>query len=457
MKKYSDKFLHEHDKLKFARIGFEAEFYLSDLSFYKTLEVLNQQLDPVKVHGYRVYHSSFKPDDKNFKIEPDLSGGSNMVELVTGPLEYNDAKYYLVKILKFIQNYGYTNEKCSLHFNISFNHDEKNLNDINALKLVLNTDEEEIYRYFPNRKDNIYAKSVKSIIPYKEYDFFNIPIDTVSKNMRIPTDKYFGINLLHITKSKQNQRVEYRYIGGTDYEKNIGQIVYFMDKFTLDIYNAVDVTFNHTDSKKLEEYLEDNIQKYKIFSKFDNFLVEFPKIELQIDQNGAYEVVDAYYSRIYSKLYNLIESTDNIKDCIINYVTESQKLEIIDATVKTLRTIKGVEFINCTLLDGIYDNCLFYACEINDAQLTKCVMNNSDVNESKVLSCNVESSELNECYFMNGLLNGNMNGGIFRSGELGPFATISPETKIVTPGDNFFNKKFDSEEKGEKGVKVFKK
>ena len=127
MKKYSDKFLNQSNKLKLAKVGFEFEFYMKDLSFYKTLEILNDDLKPVKVWGFRQYHSDFTPDSENFKIEPDLSGGSNMVELVTGPLSFYDAKYYLIKIIKFIQNYGYTNEKCSIHFNISF--EDEDLND----------------------------------------------------------------------------------------------------------------------------------------------------------------------------------------------------------------------------------------------------------------------------------------------------------------------------------------
>jgi hypothetical protein len=105
MKKYSDKFLNQSSKLKNAVIGFEFEFYMKDLSYYKTLELLNQELKPVKVWGFRQYHSDFTPDSQNFKIEPDLSGGSNMVELITGPMQYTDAKFYLIKILKFIQSF----------------------------------------------------------------------------------------------------------------------------------------------------------------------------------------------------------------------------------------------------------------------------------------------------------------------------------------------------------------
>ena len=69
MKKYSDKFLNQSNKLKFARVGFEFEFYMKDLSYYKTLELLNIELSPVKMWGFRQYHSDFKPDEKNFKIE----------------------------------------------------------------------------------------------------------------------------------------------------------------------------------------------------------------------------------------------------------------------------------------------------------------------------------------------------------------------------------------------------
>ena len=236
MKKYSDKFLNQTNKLKKARVGFEFEFYMKDISFYKTLELLNQELSPVKVWGFRQYHSDFTPDEKNFKIEPDLSGGSNMVELVTGPLDYYDAKYYLIKIVKFIQNYGYTNEKSSVHFNLSFNGD-KNLNDLNTLKLILNTDEDEIYRVYPSRKGNVYAKSVKKMIPFKEYDFFNISIDVVKNNLRLPNDKYYGINFLHINNEKESQRLELRYIGGKDYEKNIGNLIYFMDRFIINVYD----------------------------------------------------------------------------------------------------------------------------------------------------------------------------------------------------------------------------
>jgi hypothetical protein len=456
MEKYSDKFLNQSGKLKNSIIGMEFEFYLKELSFYKTLELLNQELSPVRVHGFRQYHSGFVPDDKNFKIEPDLSGGSNMVELVTGPLDYYDAKYYLIKIIKFIQTHGYTNEKCSVHFNLSFN-GEKNLNDLNILKLILNTDENEIYRYYPSRKGNVYAKTIKKIIPYKEYDFFNIPINVVKNNIRLPNDKYYGINFTHINNNKENQRLEFRYIGGKDFEKNLGQLIYFMERFIINTFDSIDADFNSEDVDKLEEFLEENISSFKNLAKYDNFIVDFPTVQIQIDQNNNYDIVSTYYDKIYPKLFNLVDSTDDISECIVNYVATTQTIELVDARLKTSSTLKGYDLINCDV-EGVFDDCFFVGTQIKNSQLLKSKLQNSEVENSKILNCKVDGSSLTNCYFMDGYLNGDMFGGVFRSGELGPFASMDSEVKIVTDSENFFDTTFDEDEKGDvKDVKGYGK
>ena len=446
MEKYSDKFLNQSGKLKNSILGMEFEFYMKDLSFYKTLELLNQQLTPVKVWGFREYHSDFTPDANNFKIEPDLSGGSNMIELVTGPMDYYDAKFYLIKIIKFIQTYGYTNEKCSIHFNLSFNGD-KNLNDLNILKLILNTDEEEIYRYYPSRKNNVYAKTIKKIIPFKEYDFFNIPISVVKNNLRLPNDKYYGINFLNINNDKETQRLEFRYIGGKDFEKNLGQLIYFMERFIINTYESIDALFTSEDTAKLEEFLEDNIGNFKNLSKYDNFIVDFPTIQLQINQDNNYDIVSTYYEKIYSRIFNLIESTQDLKECIINYVIEKQTIEIVDANFRTSATLKNYDLINCQV-EGIFEDCYFIGSEIKNSQVSKSKLQHSDADNSKILNCKVEQSELRNCYFMNGYLNGDMYGGVFRSGDLGPYATMDSEVKVVKDNDNFFDTTFDEDDKG---------
>ncbi len=189
--------------------------------------------------------------------------------------------------------------------------------------------------------------------------------------------------------------------------------------------------------------------------------MDFPTISLQIDQNYNYDVVNAYYDRIFDGIHDLIDSTDSLKDCIINYVTSTQKIEVIDANIKSTQNMKNFDFINCTITDGIFDSCNFINTQINNCQIIKSKLHGCDITKTKVINCQVEASELKDCFFMNGYLNGDMYGGVFRSGKLGPYANISSDTKIVTDSENFFDTSFEDDRydaKKDQGViKAFKK
>ena len=42
-----------------------------------------------------------------------------------------------------------------------------------------------------------------------------------------------------------------------------------------------------------------------------------------------------------------------------------------------------------------------------------------------------------------------MFSGVFRSGKLGPYATLDSEVKVITDDNNFFDTKFETETKGD--------
>lgn len=446
MEKYSDKFLNNLDKLKPAVIGIEFEFYTKDLSYYKTLEMLNLELHPIKVWGFRQYHSSFKPDSKNFKIEPDLSGGSNMVELVTGPMGYFDAKYYLIKILKFIQKYGHTNDKSSIHFNISFKNSDLDLKNLNVLKMILNLDEEEIWRYYPSRKNNIYSRSISHLINIDGFYTSNISSSLINSNINLPIEKYYGVNFTNISLPKDSQRLEFRYIGGEDYHKNPGQLIYFMDKFIINTYDMLNIGLDDSDMAKLQFKLNSLKKFKKNILTYNEFIVNYSTIQIQIDQSKNYNLINFYYERIREKLFNVLNSIDDLNDCIINYVTATQTLEIVDGDVKSNSNLSSIEFINCQI-EGIFENCFFSSCNIKNSRLYKSNIYSSECSQSKILSCKVESySNLIDCYFQGGYMNANMSSGVFRSGKLGPYSNIDSSVKIVTDSNNFFNTKDESDE-----------
>ena len=105
-----------------SKIGFEFEFF-SKKDLKETASSLSRLLGK-KIRIEDKAHSAFNPTDSEFKLEPDNSGGSGMIEMVTGALEFPEAKVLLGKMLGWIQKNGSTNDRCSIHVNISFSGDK---------------------------------------------------------------------------------------------------------------------------------------------------------------------------------------------------------------------------------------------------------------------------------------------------------------------------------------------
>jgi hypothetical protein len=438
MKIYSNEYITDFDKLKNAIIGFEFEFY-TERSYYKLLELLNNSLSPIKVHGYRKYHSSFTPDEDNFKIEPDLSGGPELVELITGPLPYVNAKIILLKILKVLDKYARTDEKCSIHINISFedNGDGKVLDNLNQLKMILQVDEDFIYNYFPERKNNIYAKSVKNLIPFKGFDFSTNAIDIVQTNIQLPDTKYFGINF----KTVEKGRLEWRYIGGRDYHKKTADILSLMDYFIALTWNCCDNPLDEVDLEKLQSYLFENINIFKTFSNYDDFIAEFPTIDIQVDKLSEYGIIKGYYDTFYDDIYELVRNTYNLKNCIINYDTEINHLEIVDATFKTIFDLDNLDFIECSMNSGRYNSCKFISSELTNGTIHGGEIMDTIIFNSKVENAKIDiESEISDSYLYQCLIDGKVKGtSVLRMCKIGPNASIDDSVRIVTDTNNYFH------------------
>lgn len=436
MKYFTNSFLNDYDILKQAKIGLEFEFY-SKLSYGNTLEVLNRKLGK-KVWGFKEYHSDFKVDENNWKIEPDFSGGINCVELITHPMEYSEARIMLVKIYRIIQEIGYTTERTGLHINISFNNDFLNIEHINPIKLVLGLSENYIYSFFPERENNIYCKSIKNIIPYKDYDFSMATTNILTSSLFLHSgvNKYFGVNFTCLNQG----RLEFRYIGGTDYEDKISETLTLFDYFIKLSYDSIKLPITPNESKMLRQYLEKNIAEYKSLSNIESFISKFPSVSLEVDRTPQLEIVKSYYPTFYDTIFDIVSQIKGLENCKLNFDTETRRIEIVGGNFDCNGFLKNVTFIDTNINGGDYLNCEFYGCMLRSVILNQSIIESGTIEDGKILECKVtKGCVLTECYFSDGLLDCEMKSGIFRSGKLGTNAVISDEVRMMNTEQNFFN------------------
>lgn len=456
MAKFSSKYLNESNVLKHAYLGFEFEFYTkNNIPYYKLLEKLNNLFRDydIRVEGIRKYHPNTKPTPKKFLITPDFSGGLSLVELITGKLHYHTARGIMLKILNFIKENGYTNEKCSIHLNISFDEEsEKSIEKINKLKMILNTDEELVYEYFPERENSFYAKSVKKIIPFKQFNYSNDAVKIIQSNLELPeNDRYYGINFLVLTDG----RIEIRYLGGENYEEKTAEILELLDYFIILSWNSIDASLNDDDIEQLEDYLNQNINQYKNFNKLENFIGSFPTIKLEVDRNSSIPIVNVYYGDIYDELFDLISNTYNLSNCTINYDIDNKIMEVVDATIKGIFDINNWTFVDCTINGGVYHNCRFVNCTINNTHMYKGEMESSEIFNTRMTNSEVDKyCTVSKSFLYGGYLNGDMTDGVLRLTKVGEDATLGDDVKILTDVDDFFNirKQREDDKKGKEKV-----
>lgn len=419
-------FINNWKELNLTKCGLEFEF-LSNYDYVKTLEILNNYFNPIEVYGFNTYHSDFIVSNTQFKIEPDFSGGSDMIELITGPMEYNEAKIIISKMLEFIKKHGYTNETSSIHINISF--DDINMKDLKPVKLILNLNEDFIYEKFPDRMNNIYARSIKYIIPFEHYINTQYGMSSVINSFTIPDDsKYYGVNFLKLSENY----LEFRYIGGENYEDKKIEIFTMLDYFILQCRNAILEDYNQNDFIKLESYLDDNISWYKKYATYEDFLTNIENINIEVDKNTEYKNIVIYWEQFRIKLFELIKYSDSISKCTINFNTHTKRLEVLDANIESLILVSNIDFIECKIIDSNINRSDLVECDVTNSHIYNSNIYDSKIQNSK--TTNVKASEytvLDNCVFDGGVLDCIMTDGVFRSGTIGPDADIDNTVKMA--------------------------
>jgi hypothetical protein len=128
----------------------------------------------------------------------------------------------------------------------------------------------------------------------------------------------------------------------------------------------------------------------------------------------------SFWSIIRDKLFTLLNECD-LKDGIINYDTNTSKIQVKDADLTHSYKIENIDIVECKV-KGVLTNCDIFNSEIEESELYNCnLFNNTVATHCKVMDCYTnKSSKLINCYVdgKNSMMNGSMEGGILRNGKI---------------------------------------
>ena len=413
-----------------SKIGLEFEFFANE-GMDEVKRGLSQTLNKqIKIEEKA--HSEFVPTDQIFKLEPDNSGGSGMIELVTGPMPFVESKLIIAKTLKWIRENGSTNDRCSIHINVAFDGKKlgtpTNVSSLDIGKFVLNFNEDAVYEAFPARKDSVYAKSIKFIVPLSGMTQ-PTPGKISWKNYMFVSEKYYGVNFSKLPKNY----IEFRYLGGKDYEKKYNTIMNMTEHFVLSLYESlVDPSYNEKDIKKLDAILEQHkgiVESYKAYKTFKR---NFPKVKLMVDLQTYDQIVETYYPKMREKIFELLTKA-GLTEGLINYDSDTGRMQLKNAELMKCFEIKGIDIVDCKIQGNII-GCDIFSTELINSSMMECnLFGATDAIDSKIedsyVSKNVSVKD-SYVFGVRGVFSGDMEGGIFRKGRATDLAKFE-NTEII--------------------------
>jgi hypothetical protein len=376
------------------------------------------------------------------------------MELVTGPMSYKDARNVLIKVFEWIKDNGYTNERCSIHANISIDSNKLptlvGIPQMNVAKFILDFDEGRIYDVFPQRKDSVYARSIKNLRPNKIM-FYSPSLEEFSRStIATPDEKYFGVNFLKLEKGY----LEYRYMGGKDYHTKARKILSLVDYYILHMFNTLNFNgqYSQVDRAKFKGIMEKQEIIYKSFIKYGEFKKNYPDIELSMDMIKDDQTLSAVWGNLREKLFDLVV-TGGMTKGKFNYDTDLGRFQLQDTKLNNCK-VEDIEFINCEI-QGVIDRSWFYNSTIKNSRITNSWAMKENVFEfSKIADTPLHVTNVcNDCFIENKrfIINCEVNKGVIRNGEIGKLAKVSKDTMIVEliePSES--DGGFKSEETGKK-------
>jgi len=384
--------------------------------------------------------SSNDPGAYNFQL---TRGDDGVYSFVTPFMLYRDSRLVIISLFKWIERSGVTNRNNNLFIDLKFidaiegpfkgtlfNTSTK-IDNIDKLRFILEFDEESVYNKFPSRKSGNYSNTILNLEPRQKFiPRENSDIDPSLYVM--PDTSNSGINFERLNQGF----LRMQYLGGEGYQKKIEAVLEIINQFCVTSWDCViNKNFTRNNILKFEKVIEKKKKVRESYLDYELFKANFPKIKLSIDLVYLDKTITAYYPTLRDKLYDILNNMTFKGEIDINYDTTLAKFQMKEGDITNTKSLNNIEFVLCKCKNGTYTNCDFYDTTIDEANLEVCNL----FLHSKADKCNINNSftnrtsEIINCDFggMNGVLNGKMEGGIFRTGKIGNHSKISNNTDVI--------------------------
>lgn len=265
-------------------------------------------LDNYEIGGYGDI-AQFKGDDIwAFEYDSSVSpyGG---VEMKSPPLKLPDFMDRLPDMLNWISDVGTTDNHCGLHFHMSLDNITNLEGNLDMVKLILFSEEEQIYKFFPNRIDNHYAQEVKNKVvsstPSQVQKYVKQLFGKKSITPEDASDLLGGhYDAIHkVADSRNPSHVEFRHPGGNNYHKKQKEIRTLLGKYATTLSIACDPEYKYKEYVGKLVRIINKIEKVTLKQVYEAFEFLVEEIEKKTNsevlkrafEDGSFKVTEDNY------------------------------------------------------------------------------------------------------------------------------------------------------------------
>ena len=250
-----------------------------------------------------------------WNIEEDGSLSEGGIEITSPVKQVHELLNDIEDMFNWIDDIGSTDSSCGFHVHIS----TIKKNEFDPIKLLMFVEENSILKHFEDRRNNQYTSLISSLEKdyFTEKDLLNIiQKKDILKELK-NNEKYMGLHIIDL----QDNHVEFRYMGGTNYHTKFKEVRENIAKYSHWMEIATNPEYKRKEYlKKINRVL--NKIKLSFFDHLFDYIDEFdeePKwqkkilIKLKL-QKKVYNTL----KKIYKKPINFKISRDELEEFIDN-------------------------------------------------------------------------------------------------------------------------------------------